>query len=235
MTAVLEAQGVVSGYGEVEILHGVSISVQETEMVAVIGPNGAGKSTLLKAIFGLLPVRSGQVLLGGDDATNMQPNRLVSKGLSYVPQTENVFPSLTINENLEMGAFILRDHLPEHLERVYSLFPDLASRRSDRAGKLSGGQRQMLALARALMLRPRVLLLDEPSASLSPKMVDAIFERIEAINGAGTAILLVEQNAREALSMCHRGYVLAMGENRLEGEAGSLLDDAEVGKLYLGA
>lgn len=235
MTTVLAAQGVVSGYGEVEILHGVSLLVQEGEMVTVIGPNGAGKSTLLKAIFGLLPVRSGQVLLAGEDVTNLRPDRVVPKGLSYVPQTENVFPSLTINENLEMGAFIRRDGLREHLERVYELFPDLACRRGDRAGKLSGGQRQMLALARALVLDPKVLLLDEPSASLSPKMVEVIFERIGAINRAGTAILLVEQNAREALSLCQRGYVLAMGYNRLEGEARGLLDNEEVGKLYLGA
>jgi len=233
--ALLEARDVVSGYGEVEILHGVSITVREGEMVAVIGPNGAGKSTLLKALFGLLPVRRGQVLLNAEDVTSLQPERLVPKGLSFVPQTENVFPSLTINENLEMGGFVRQNGLRERLEQVYGLFPDLAERRGERAGRLSGGQRQMLALARALMLDPRVLLLDEPSASLSPKMVEVIFERIKAINKTGTAILLVEQNAREALSLCDRGYVLAMGYNRLEGEARGLLDNEEVGKLYLGA
>jgi len=155
--------------------------------------------------------------------------------MSYVPQTENVFPSLTINENLEMGAYVRRDGLRDRLERVYDLFPDIAPRRAERAGRLSGGQRQMLALARALMLDPKVLLLDEPSASLSPKMVDSIFEKIGDINRGGTAILLVEQNAKEALSFASRAYVLAMGENRFEGEAKEMLDNEEVGKLYLGA
>lgn len=234
MSAVLQASSIVAGYGEVEILHGVSIFVEKGEMVAVIGPNGAGKSTLLKAIFGLIPSRKGQVLLNGADVTNQVPDRIVQKGMSYVPQTDNVFPSLSINENLEMGAFVRRDGLGERLERVYDLFPDLAGRCRDGAGKLSGGQRQMLALARALMLDPQVLLLDEPSASLSPKMVDSLFEKICEINRNGTAILLVEQNAREALSFSSRGYVLAMGENRLEGEAQGLIDNEEVGKLYLG-
>ena len=235
MSTVLQATGIVAGYAEVEILHGVSISVQEGEMVAVIGPNGAGKSTLLKTIFGLLPVREGTVLLRDEDVTNQPPDRIVTKGMSFVPQTENVFPSLTINENLEMGAFIRRDGLRERLERVYDLFPDLTDRRGDRAGQLSGGQRQMLALARALMLDPDVLLLDEPSASLSPKMVDSLFEKIGEINRSGTAILLVEQNAREALGRSHQAYVLAMGENRLEGKAADLLENEEVGKLYLGS
>ena len=235
MTAVLRVQDVVAGYGEVEILHGVSIAVSEAEIVAVIGPNGAGKSTLLKAIFGLVSVHGGRVELAGRDITNMAPNRIVQSGMSYVPQTENVFPSLTINENLEMGAYVRRDGLRDRLERVYGLFPDIASRRGERAGRLSGGQRQMLALARALMLDPKVLLLDEPSASLSPKMVASIFEKIGEINRGGTAILLVEQNAKEALSFASRAYVLAMGENRFEGEAKEMLDSEEVGKLYLGA
>jgi ABC-type branched-subunit amino acid transport system ATPase component len=235
MTAVLQAEGVVAGYGEVEILHGVSLVLNEGEIVAVIGPNGAGKSTLLKAVFGLLSVRSGRVQLSGREVTNLSPDRIVQTGMSYVPQVDNVFPSLTINENLEMGAFVRRDGLRERLERVYGLFPDIADRRGERAGRLSGGQRQMLALARALMLDPKVLLLDEPSASLSPIMVDSIFEKIGDINRSGTAVLLVEQNAKEALSFSSRAYVLAMGENRIEGEAASLLDNEEVGKLYLGA
>ncbi len=235
MTDVLRAQDVVAGYGEVEILHGVSIAVSEAEIVAVIGPNGAGKSTLLKAIFGLVSVRGGRVELVGRDVTNIAPDRIVQSGMSYVPQTENVFPSLTINENLEMGAYVRRDGLRDRLERVYDLFPDIAPRRAERAGRLSGGQRQMLALARALMLDPKVLLLDEPSASLSPKMVDSIFEKIGDINRGGTAILLVEQNAKEALSFASRAYVLAMGENRFEGKAKEMLDNEEVGKLYLGA
>jgi len=235
MTPVLQAEGVVAGYGEVEILHGVSLVLNEAEIVAVIGPNGAGKSTLLKAVFGLLSVRSGRVQLLGREVTNLSPDRMVQTGMSYVPQVDNVFPSLTINENLEMGAFVRRDGLRERLERVYGLFPDLTGRRGERAGRLSGGERQMLALARALMLDPKVLLLDEPSASLSPMMVDSIFDRIGEINRSGTAILLVEQNAKEALSFSTRAYVLAMGENRIEGEAAGLLDNEEVGKLYLGA
>jgi ABC-type branched-subunit amino acid transport system ATPase component len=235
MTAVLQAQGVVAGYGEVEILHGVSLVLNEGEVVAVIGPNGAGKSTLLKAVFGLLSVRSGCVELLGREVTNLSPDRMVRSGMSYIPQVDNVFPSLTINENLEMGAFVRRDGLQERLERVYELFPVLASRRGERAGRLSGGERQMLALARALMLDPKVLLLDEPSASLSPIMVSSIFEKIGEINRGGTAILLVEQNAKEALSFSGRAYVLAMGENRFEAEAKSILDNEEVGKLYLGA
>jgi ABC-type branched-subunit amino acid transport system ATPase component len=225
---------VVAGYGEVEILHGVSVSVNRGEIVAVIGPNGAGKSTLLKAVFGLVPVRGGSVRLAGEDVTNLPPDRLVQKGISFVPQTENVFASLTIGENLEMGAFVRRDGLHDRLDRVYGLFPDIAARRHTRAGKLSGGQRQMLALARALMLDPQLLLLDEPSASLSPKMVDSVFEKIAEINREGTAMLLVEQNAREALAFSSRAYVLAMGENRFEGAASGLLDDEDVGRLYLG-
>lgn len=231
---VLEAKDIVAGYGEVDILHGVSVTVHSGEMVAIIGPNGAGKSTLLRTIFGLLDARGGQVRLKGEDITNRAPDQLVLRGLSYVPQVDNVFPSLTILENLEMGAFVRQDGLAERLDRVFSLFPDLTNRRGEKAGKLSGGQRQMLALGRALMLDPDVLLLDEPSASLSPKMVELIFDRINLINSEGTGILLVEQNANEALSACDRGYVLAMGENRLEGEAKSLLNNEEVGKLYLG-
>jgi ABC-type branched-subunit amino acid transport system ATPase component len=232
---ILQAHDVVTGYGEVDILHGVSAYVREGEMVAIIGPNGAGKSTLLRAIFGLLPVRSGNVLWRGDDISNKHPDQLVRRGLSYVPQVENVFPSLTVMENLEMGAFVSHNGFAHRVEQVFELFPDLAGRRGEVAGRLSGGQRQMLALARALMLEPAILLLDEPSASLSPKMVVLIFDRIQVINKTGTSILLVEQNARQALSICHRAYVLAQGENRLEGPAQSLLESEEVGKLYLGA
>ena len=234
MSAILQASDLVAGYEEVEILHGVSVSVEPEEIVAIIGPNGAGKSTLLKTIFGLLPARQGRIVFQGEEITNQPPDRIVGKGISYVPQTDNVFPSLSINENLEMGAYIRQDNVSERLEHVYGLFPDLASRRRDNAGKLSGGQRQMLALARALMLDPKVLLLDEPSASLSPKMVGSLFEKIREINQGGTAILLVEQNAREALSFSSRGYVLATGENRLEGGASGLLSNEEVAKLYLG-
>ena len=232
---LLEARDIVTGYGEADILHGVSAAVYPGEMVAIIGPNGAGKSTLLRAIFGLLPARAGRITLHDEDITDRQPNELVLRGLSYVPQVDNVFPSLTIMENLEMGAFVREKGFEARIEQIFKMFPDLASRPGESAGRLSGGQRQMLALARALMLDPDVLLLDEPSASLSPKMVGQIFDRIMAINEGGTGILLVEQNAREALSICHRAYVLAMGQNRLEGPAREMLDNEEVGKLYLGA
>ena len=231
---VLEADGIVTGYGEVDILHGVSVMVDKGEIVAVIGPNGAGKSTLMKAIFGLLKIRRGKVVLNGAEVTNLAPQHMVRKGICYVPQSDNVFPSLTIEENLEMGAFIRRDGLKRKREEMYELFPPLAERPHLRAGKLSGGQRQMLALARALMLEPRLLLLDEPTASLSPKMVGDILAMIRNINRMGVAILIVEQNAREALNLCHRGYVLVMGKNALEGSGQSLLDSEDVGRLYLG-
>ena len=235
MTAVLEASELVSGYGEVEILHGVSLRLDRGEIVAIIGPNGAGKSTLMKAVFGLLKVKSGTVRLEGEDITGMSPERVVRKGMCYVPQSENVFSSLSIRENLEMGAFTRRDGFRHRLDEIYGLFPDLAQRPQLRAGKLSGGQRQMLALARALMLDPKVLLLDEPTASLAPKMVDDIFATIRSINQTGVGILIVEQNAKEALGICHRAYVLAGGTNRLEGTGPELLASEEVGKLYLGA
>ncbi len=233
-TPILEAHDVITGYGEVDILHGVSGYVLPGEMVTIIGPNGAGKSTFLRALFGLLPVRAGRVLWRGDDIANLRPDQLVQRGMSYVPQVENVFPSLTIFENLEMGAFVSKNGFASRVDKVFELFPDLAGRRGEIAGRLSGGQRQMLALARALMLEPALLLLDEPSASLSPKMVGLIFDRIQTINRTGAAILLVEQNARHALSICDRAYVFAQGENRLEGEAKDLLENEEVGRLYMG-
>jgi ABC-type branched-subunit amino acid transport system ATPase component len=231
---VLEAREVVSGYGEVEILHGVSIRVEEEEIVTIIGPNGAGKSTLLKTVFGLLPCKRGKVFFGGEDVTGQSPQVMVRKGMCYVPQSDNVFPSLTVQENLEMGAFIRRDDYRPKIEEVLALFPDVLERRHTRAGNLSGGQRQMLALARALMLDPRILLLDEPSASLAPNMVDLVFTKILDINRSGVAIIMVEQNARESLKLSHRGYVLAMGQNRLEGSGESLLNNEEMGKAYLG-
>ena len=231
---VLEAEGVVTGYGEVDILHGVSVMVDHGEIVAVIGPNGAGKSTLMKAVFGLLKIKKGKILLNGAEITNLAPQHMVQKGVCYVPQSENVFPSLTIQENLEMGAFIRKDDHKKRLDEVYEMFPVLAERPHLRAGKLSGGQRQMLALGRALMLDPHLLLLDEPTASLSPLMVGDILAKIRDINRTGVAILIVEQNAREALNLCHRGYVLVMGKNALEGTGESLLQSEDVGRLYLG-
>ncbi len=199
--SLLEVSGVVAGYGETEILHGVSIALEEGQIVTIIGPNGSGKSTLLKTIFGLVQPKEGHVHFHGENITRMAPEVVVRKGLCYVPQSSNVFPSLSINENLEMGAFIRTDDFSQRLEEVYNLFPDLAERRKDRAGTLSGGQRQMLAVARALMLDPILLLLDEPSAGLAPNLVNSVFERILSINSAGVAIVLVEQNAREALRL----------------------------------
>jgi ABC-type branched-subunit amino acid transport system ATPase component len=231
---MLEAREVVSGYGEVEILHGVSIRVEEEEIVTIIGPNGAGKSTLLKTVFGLLPCRRGQVFFDGEDVTGEPPQAMVRKGMCYVPQSDNIFPTLTVQENLEMGAFIRRDNYRPKMEEVLALFPDVMERRHTRAGKLSGGQRQMLALARALMLEPRLLLLDEPSASLAPNMVELVFAKILDISRSGVAIVMVEQNARASLKLSHRAYVLAMGENRLEGTGESLLESEEVGRTYLG-
>lgn len=232
--SLLEVSGVVAGYGETEILHSVSIAVEEGQIVTIIGPNGSGKSTLLKTIFGLLQPRKGQVCFHGEDITGMAPEVVVRKGLCYVPQSSNVFPSLSVNENLEMGAFIRTDDFSQRLEEVYDLLPDLAERRKDRAGTLSGGQRQMLALARALMLDPILLLLDEPSAGLAPNLVNSVFEKILGINSAGVAILLVEQNARKALGLSSWGYVLASGQNQLEDRGENLLNNPEVVRLYLG-
>jgi ABC-type branched-subunit amino acid transport system ATPase component len=232
---LLAAHDVVSGYGEVQILRGVSIRVDPGEIVTIIGPNGAGKSTLLKAIFGLLPVSSGRVTFDGSDVAGMTTEQLVRLGIGYVPQTENVFSTLTVRENLEMGGFTRADGVERRIERVLDLFPVLADRLQERAGRLSGGQRQTLAIARALMLDPKILLLDEPSASLSPQMVELVFQKIVDVNAHGTAALLIEQNARHALSISNRGYVLASGENRFEGPAASLLASDDVRRLYLGA
>ncbi|MBA7673898.1 High-affinity branched-chain amino acid transport ATP-binding protein LivF [subsurface metagenome] len=232
--SLLEVSNVVAGYGETEILHGVSITIEKGQIVTIIGPNGSGKSTLLKTIFGLLQPKKGRVRFRKEDITGIAPEVVVRKGLSYVPQSSNVFPSLSINENLEMGAFVRTDDFRQRLEEVYDLFPDLAERRKDRAGTLSGGQRQMLALARALMLDPVLLLLDEPSAGLAPNLVNSVFEKILGINSAGVAILLVEQNAREALGLSSWGYVLASGQNQLEDRGENLLKNPEIVKLYLG-
>ena len=232
--ALLEARDIVAGYGETEILHGVSLVVNAGEIVTIIGPNGCGKSTLMKAVVGLVPVRSGAVTFRGVDVTDHAPERVVRAGLCYVPQSANVFPSLSIRENLEMGAFIRGDDGQARIDEMFRLFPDLARRPKARAGSLSGGQRQMLALARALMLDPQLLLLDEPSAGLSPAIMGMVFERIREINATGVALLLVEQQAREALQHSDRGYVLSGGENRLEDRGPALLENPEVARLYLG-
>jgi ABC-type branched-subunit amino acid transport system ATPase component len=225
---------VVAGYGETEILHGVSITVDEGEVVTIIGPNGCGKSTLMKAIVGLVRVRTGSVTFRGQEISSSPPETIVRTGLCYVPQTNNVFPSLSIRENLEMGAFVRRDDFRGRIDDMFQVFPDLAVQPGRKAGSLSGGQRQMLAIARALMLDPALILLDEPSAGLSPEMMGLVFERIRDINRSGVAVLLVEQNAREALRMSHRGYVLVAGENRLDDTGPDLLDNPQVASLYLG-
>ena len=232
--ALLEASGIVAGYGQTEILHGVSITVDQGEVVTIIGPNGCGKSTLMKAIVGLVRVRTGTVTFQGADISSRPPEQIVRAGLCYVPQTNNVFPSLTIRENLEMGAFLRDDSYDGRIEEMYELFPDLTAHPGQRAGSLSGGQRQMLAIARALMLDPALLLLDEPSAGLSPVMMNIVFDRIRQINQTGVALLLVEQNARDALQMSDRGYILVAGEKRLEDTGKELLSNSEVASLYLG-
>ena len=233
-TPLLRAREISAGYGGALILHGVSLSVREDEIVTVIGPNGSGKSTLMKSVFGLLKPVSGTVEFEGRDITGAAPDRVVRMGVGYVPQAENVFPSLTIQENLEMGAFTVSGDFSERIGEMYELFPDLIGRERERAGNLSGGQRQMLALARALMLDPRLLLLDEPTAGLAPAAVQSVMQRISDINSSGVAIVLVEQNAMAALRISQRAYVLARGENQLEGEGQALLEDPEVGRLYLG-
>ena len=232
--SMLGVEGVVSGYGEMEILHDVSIRVERGEVVSIIGPNGAGKSTLMKTIFGLLTARRGRVLFAGQEITHLPPEQIVRRGLCYVPQEDNVFPSLTVHENLEMGAFIRDDDYRSRIEEVYDLFPDLRDRRGTRVGKLSGGMQQMVALGRALMLDPQMLLLDEPSAGLAPLFVELIFERIRAIKRQGVTFLIVEQNARKALENSDRGYVLVEGRKRLEGRGQAMLADEQIGQLFLG-
>ena len=234
--AILRAEGLVAGYvPEVDILTGVDAEVREGEIVTIVGPNGAGKSTLLKCVFGLLPTREGRVLLRGEDITGDKPHVITRRGMSYVPQLDNVFPTLTVEENLEMGALASREgDRGERMEAMYELFPRLVERRRQPAGTMSGGERQMVAMARALMADPVVLLLDEPSAGLAPAFVDAIFEKVLDVNRVGVTVLMVEQNARRALGMSQRGYVLDLGSNRFEGPGRELLEDPKVAELYLG-
>jgi neutral amino acid transport system ATP-binding protein len=233
---VLAVEGVVAGYfADVPILNGVDVAVAQGEMVTIVGPNGAGKSTLVKTVIGLLRPWAGRVLLHGADVTGRKPHALVAQGVGYVAQRQNVFPTMTVAENLELGALGLREGtVASSQAETFELFPRLQERRRQLAGTLSGGERQMLALARALMARPDVLLLDEPSAGLAPMAIDAIFDRIAAINASGVAILMVEQNARRALAISHRGYVLDTGRNRFEGPGPELLANPEVVDLYLG-
>jgi branched-chain amino acid transport system ATP-binding protein len=231
---LVEVKSVVGGYGGAPILNGVNITIEQSDIGVIVGPNGAGKSTTLKAIFGLLKVTSGSILFEGREIANTLPDKLVPMGLSFVPQEKNVFTTMTVEENLEMGAFIRRDDYSGTLEEIYAMFPVLREKRRQPAGELSGGQRQMVAMGRALMSKPRLLLLDEPSAGLSPKYVLEIFEHIVTVNKAGVAILMVEQNARQALAFASRGFVLAQGQNRFTGTGPELIADPEVAKSFLG-
>ncbi len=234
-TPVVQAQDLHAGYlPGINILNGCSLIANKGDLIGIIGPNGAGKSTLLKAIFGQVNVREGQVLLNGEDITNMKANKLVSKGVAFVPQTNNVFPSLTIEENLQMGVFQSPKRFQERFDFVTSIFPDLGKRRAQRAGSLSGGERQMVAMGRALMIDPSVLLLDEPSAGLSPVRQDEAFLRVKEVNQAGVTIIMVEQNARRCLQICDRAYVLDQGKDAYTGTGRELLNDPKMIELYLG-
>ncbi|WP_217922053.1 ABC transporter ATP-binding protein [Miltoncostaea oceani] len=234
-TPVLEADGLVGGYvAEADILRGCTLTAADGEIVVVIGPNGAGKSTLAKAVFGLVKVREGRVRLRGHDITGAAPHEVTALGMSYVPQVSNVFGSLTVQENLEVGGVLKRGLIKERMDSMMTLFPRLGERRRQRAGTLSGGERQMLAMARALMPDPTVLLLDEPSAGLAPRAVGEVFDTVVEINRAGVTIVMIEQNARRALALADRGYVLEGGQNRFEGPGDKLLVDPQVAELYLG-
>jgi branched-chain amino acid transport system ATP-binding protein len=235
MTALIEAKEVVAGYlPGVNILNGCNLYANEGDLVGIIGPNGAGKSTLLKSLFGLVKVREGHVTFKGNEITNKRADELVQMGIGFVPQSNNVFPSLTIEENLQIGAFRSPDKYEERAEYVMGLFPTLAKRKSQKAGSLSGGERQMVAMARALMMEPSVLLLDEPSAGLSPALQDEVFILVRKINKTGVTVIIVEQNARRCLQIVDRGYVLDQGKNAYEGTGKSLAVDPKVIELYLG-
>ena len=234
MSELLVIDKLYGGYGGVDILKGFSLSVNAGEIVVVLGPNGAGKSTLMKAVFGLVDVHRGSVRFDGEDITHMAPNLIVRRGMSYVPQEHNVFPGLSVQENLEMGAYLRQDGVAAKLDLVYHLFPRLQERRKQAAGSMSGGERQMVAIGRALMLDARLLLLDEPTAGLSPLFTQQIFERIGLINRMGISILLVEQNTRQALGIAHRAYVLTMGRNRHHDTAAAMLANREIAEMFLG-
>ena len=232
---VLECNGIAAGYVKgLNILQGVDLVVKEKEIVSIIGPNGAGKSTLLKAIMGLIDISGGRFYINGIEKTNLATHKIVEEGIGYVPQVANVFPSLTIEENLEIGSWSLNKNQKESLKRIYEKFSLLRDRKKDKAGNLSGGQRQILALARALITKPDLLLLDEPSAGLSPVAINEVFSIINDINQSGVSILLVEQNAKRALSFSDRGYVLDQGRNAYQGKGEELLNDSRVVDLYLG-
>ncbi|PMR69111.1 ABC transporter ATP-binding protein [Halomonas heilongjiangensis] len=231
---LLEARDVYGGYGGMNILNGVNLAIEADEIGVIVGPNGAGKSTMLKAVFGLLAVSQGEILLRGEPIHNLPANKLVQKGMGFIPQEHNVFPSLTVQENLEMGAYLKPENVKRMLEEVYAFFPPLRDKRHQSAGELSGGQRQMVAMGRALMAEPSLLLLDEPTAGLSPLYMNEIFERVKEINAAGVGILMVEQNAKQALAIADKGFVLAAGQNRFTDTGAALLADPEVARSFLG-
>ena len=231
---ILKLENISGGYGEANILHGISMEINAGEIVVVIGPNGAGKSTAMKAVFGLLRLSGGAVWLDGGDITGMEPAQVVEKGVCYVPQTNNVFPTLSVQENLEMGAYIRKDDYRPRLREIYEMFPPLAEKKKQQAGQLSGGQRQMVAMGKALMLEPKILMLDEPTAGLSPIYRNEIFQIVHQINTTGVPILMVEQNAKQSLTVANRGYVLVDGQNRTTGKGIDLLNDPEIARMFLG-
>ena len=232
---VIECNGIAAGYVKgLNILQGIDMIINEKEIVSIIGPNGAGKSTLLKAIMGIINISGGRFFIDGVEKTNTTTHQIVKEGVGYVPQVENVFPSLTIEENLEIGSWSIDTSIKQSISKIFDDFPMLKERRKDKAGNLSGGQRQILALARALTTSPKILLLDEPSAGLSPVAIKEVFEIVKEINSKGVAILLVEQNAKRALNFSDRGYVLDQGRNAYQGKGQELLNDPRVVDLYLG-
>jgi branched-chain amino acid transport system ATP-binding protein len=234
-TKALDIVNLHAGYGETEILKGINLSVEHSEIVAIIGPNGAGKSTVVKSVLGLLNIISGNISLNGNNIVGIAPDKAIKSGISYVPQTHNIFPNLTITENLEMGAWTKSKGIPERIQEMFELFPDLKVKRNKVAGSLSGGQRQMVAMAKALMVDSKIMLLDEPTAGLSPKFQSEIFRTIKRINKNGVPILLVEQNAKQALETADRGYVLVDGSNKVEGKGQDLINDRNVARMFLGS
>ena len=230
----LIGEGMTGGYGGADILHDCTIAAEKGEITVIVGPNGAGKSTAMKAVFGMLNIHTGRVMLDGEDITKLSPQARVAKGMAFVPQTSNVFPTMTVEENLEMGAFLRRDDINKTMEQVFDLFPILRDKRSQNAGELSGGQRQQVAVGRALMTQPKVLMLDEPTAGVSPIVMDELFDRIIEVARTGISILMVEQNARQALNIADKGYVLVQGRNRFTDTGQVLLNNPEVRKSFLG-
>jgi len=231
---ILSIKSLSGGYGGVDILHNVSLTVETGEIVVMIGPNGAGKSTAMKSIFGLIKISGGQVLFNNIDLTGKAPEKIVATGISYVPQTQNIFVTLSVKENLEMGAFILKSDISDRLTRVYDMFPALKEKQKQSAGTLSGGQRQMVAIGKAMMLDPELLLLDEPTAGLSPALQNDVLETVTEINKSGVSVLMVEQNARQALNVADRGYIFVDGKIRSEGPADQLLSQPDIATLFLG-